>query len=495
MNRIWDAIRAPGAKGEISEAAPTQEVNVTAHPLGEISGNICTARPGDLVVGHNIHGFVPKAKSRLLDRWLDAAVRFAGSGPVIFSVMSGLLVWIFLAIRDGHSMQWAITISNVQAILSYIFDSLLMRQQLNEYDRDVRAGAFLRSRLHSQKRMLREIFASNRYQFLAADELEQLRLNMGDVKLPIENWLGRLSTYLSAILGNFITIGLFWVGVFVWLGFGHSLGWSVQWQLYINSATSALMLLIFAFLANVHERRSAHINNYLVAIFEIDSAIEVRLRTLTGDITLNPIVTIPAPTISRIQRAIFYYADLVGTLVGIALLITITVAWLAVGPVMSFNSNWWLLIGTYAGLVGMNDAFVLDNTQAKLNSYVDNAFEQVLFDDIYTPEQARTQGQKATINQRLSARMSSICSHPTTVVIGFLSIIGLLIGATAMEWTIIGQLLCNVPPSIIESFFMMVLITSNNMSDDKRRACLQAIYLHRLELSCWVKEVKLQGVE
>lgn len=500
MARVWDAIRAPGAKGEIAEAAPTQNISVIMNSLDEKSENICAGSPRDSLPD-NVTGFVPNAKARLLDRWLDVVVRFAGSEPVFLSLMSGLLIWAFLGIRFGHSMQWAVVISNIQAIVSYIFDSFLMRQQLNDYDRDIRAAAMLRSRIHSQKRMLREIVASNRYRLLTENELNQLSQTMGDAKLPTENWLGRVSTFLSAVLGHIVTVGLFWICIFVWIGFGNSLEWSDQWQLYINSATSALMLLIFAFLANIQERHGAHIEKCLDILFEVDSAVESQLRTITGDITPNPVVTVPAPNVGRLQRAIFYYADVVGTLVGIAILITVMAAWLAVGPVMSFNSNWWLLIGTYAGLIGMNDGFILDNVQSKLNSYVDDAFKEVyyddmgLFDDIHIPGQAEKQAQKTTISQRLSARMSRICSHPATIVIGFLSIIGLLIGATAMKWTMTGQLLCNVPPSIIESFFMMVLITSHNMSDDKRRADLQAMYLHRLQLLCWVKEVKLLGAE
>lgn len=57
--------------------------------------------------------------------------------------------------------------------------------------------------------------------------------------------------------------------------------------------------------------------------------------------------------------------------------------WICIGPLLPFSSSRWLLIGTYAGLVGMNDGFVL----------------------------------------------------------------GLVIGASAMGWTITGQLLCNVRPA------------------------------------------------
>ncbi|KAK3944997.1 Low-affinity iron/zinc ion transport protein fet4 [Diplogelasinospora grovesii] len=484
MTRIVEAIRAPGAKGEISDVAPTQLVTTSVVP-GE----------------KNITGFVIKAKDRLLDRCLDRVVRVSGSEPVFLTIVAGVLVWAFLGIRFGGLVDWAVSISDIQAIVSYIFDSFLMRQQLNEYERDVRVSVMLRSRNTSHKRMLREIVGSGRYDGMLTQtqlaELLQKDQSGTELLLPAENWIGRVSTFVSAILGHIITCGLYWVCIFIWIGFGQYCGWSDEWQLYINSSTSALMLLIFAFLANIQERHGAHIDKCLDALFQVDSAIEVKLRTVTGDTIPNPMVTIPAPKVGRIQRAIFYYADVVGTLVGIALLITVMTVWLAIGPVMSFNSNWWLLIGTYAGLIGMNDGFVLDNVQSRLHSYVDDAFAQVhfddlgLFDDIGAPEQAEEQDRRLTISQRLSMRMGAVCSHPATVIVGVLSIVGLIIGASAMKWTTTGQLLCNIPPSIIESFFMIILITGHNLSDHKRRDDLQNMYLRRLKLLSWAKGLKL----
>jgi low-affinity ferrous iron transport protein len=142
------------------------------------------------------------------------------------------------------------------------------------------------------------------------------------------------------------------------------------------------MLLIFAFLANSQVRRGAYINKCLATLFQTDSAIETHLRILRKNNIPNPAVAIPAPKVSRAQRAIFYYADLVGTLVGFGLLIAVLAVWLVIGPFMSFNSNWWLLIGTYAGLIGMHVGFVLENVQSRLYSYVNDAFETAHQDDL-----------------------------------------------------------------------------------------------------------------
>jgi low-affinity ferrous iron transport protein len=55
-----------------------------------------------------------------------------------------------------------------------------------------------------------------------------------------------------------------------------------------------------------------------------------------------------------------------------------------------------------------------------------------------------------------------------------------------MRCSFTGQLLCNVPPSIIESFFMMILITGHNVGDAERRVDLHNICVRRLKLTSYV---------
>ena len=60
----------------------------------------------------------------------------------------------------------------------------------------------------------------------------------------------------------------------------------------------------------------------------------------------------------------------------------------------------------------------------------------------------------------------------------------------------VGQLLCNIPPSIIESFFMMMfLITGHNINDARRRVDLRTnMYLRRLKLLAYVERLGLSAV-
>lgn len=185
----------------------------------------------------------------------------------------------------------------------------------------------------------------------------------------MENWLGRLSTAVSSYIGHIATVLAFWVCVFIWIGLGQYCGWSNTWQLYMNSASSAWMVFILAFLANIRERHDNYTTKCLEYIYEADAALEVRLRTATGDRIDNKTVVIPPPKRGRLQRGIDYYADLVGTLIGVAIMFFAMIIWVVIGPAMSFDSNWWLLIGTYAGVIGLNDGFVLRNVQNILGAY------------------------------------------------------------------------------------------------------------------------------
>lgn len=490
MNQIFNALRTPGARRTVEYAAPTQVVlNVDQDEKGEpINDSV-----------ENVNTYTVLTKTRLLDRWLDKVVQCSGSEFMFFTIILALLTWAFLGIPFGQSNDWQIVISDAQAIVNMTFDALLMRQQLNSYDSLMFVTACLRSRISSNKRMLRALIESGKYEKVKPTQFHQLQQTEFASELPAENWLGRISTAVSGFLGHIATVFAFWVCIFIWIGFGQYCGWSNTWQLYINSATSALMVFILAFLANIRERHSNYATKCLQHIYEVDTALELRLRSITGDRIENAPVVILPPKRSRIQRGIDYYADLVGTLVGIAILVLVMIIWVVLGPVMSFSSNWWLLIGTYAGLIGLNDGFVLRNVQNILGGYETAEFVQLTYDDkdmldvIGVTQLNEERVADNSLSCRISIAMGNFCSHEITVVLGVVTIIGLITGASAMGWSVTGQLICNVPPSIIESFFMMILITGHNVGDAKKRVDLHNIHLRRLKLISYVNTlVKLE---
>ncbi|KAK4998468.1 hypothetical protein LTR66_002303 [Elasticomyces elasticus] len=379
--------------------------------------------------------------------------------------------WAFLGIPFGQSNDWQVGISDAQANTNMIFDAFLMRQQLNAYDALMFVSASLRSRTSSNKRMLKCLVESGKYETSQPTPFQELQQTEFVSKLPLESWPGRLSTAVSYI-GHIATVFTFW--------------------LYMNSASSAWMVFILAFLANARERHNHYTTKCLEYIYEVDAALEVRLRNATGDKIQNETIVIPPPTRGMLQRGIDYYADLVGTLIGVAILFFAILIWVVIGPAMSFGSNWWLLIGTYAGLIGLNDGFVLRNVQNTLGGYEKAQFVLLIDDDkdmlaligvIQLDEELVADN---SLSCRISVAVGNVCAHEITVVLGAVLIMGLVIGTSAMGWSVTGRLLCNVPPSIIESFFMMVLITGHNIGDAKKRVDLHNIYLRRLKLTCYV---------
>lgn len=485
MSGFMNILRSPGAREEVKGVAPTQQLDALQDD-GISDSKAVNA------------GYTTQEKQRRLDRWLDWVVHMSGSASVFLVILAGLLTWALVGIKYHNVLDWQIIISDVQAILSYLFDSLLMRQQLNSYATSLDVCAQLLSRASSNNRMLAALvakFDETDLKYLTVLS-EQFQGDGFESELPKESWYGQISTFCSEVLGHILFVAVFWISIVIWLAFGPANGWSDAWQLDMNSATSAVMVLVFSFLANIRELHHDYSLKCLQATFRVDSALEGKLRLLTGDSLENDIVVIDAPKTSPVQRVINYYADVVGTLVGIAILIVVTVVWIAIGPVMHFSSNWWLIIGTYAGLVGLNDGFVLRNVQARLNDHELLEFakidthDAVMFETINMPIRPKDFTDRRTITYRVSTVMKNICAHEITVVIGFLFIVSLLCGESAMGWNTTGQLLCNVPHSVVETFLMVILLTGHNFSEARRRADLRAIYERRLKLFAFVNTVQ-----
>lgn len=443
-------------------------------------------------------GYRVNASPRLVDRWLDKFVRFAGSAPVFLVIVSGLLTWALMGIRFGDSDVWVAAISDVQAILCYVFDSLLMRQLLREYTEQREAMVKIQSRCNSHYRML--LTVKNK---LGSDGIRQVSekcqaepLQPLDHGLRTQTLFARCIIFSAKRFGHIITVGMYWVCIFIWLGFGPKCDWSNRWQLYINDATSALMVLVFAFLACLRECYADYTNTCLDAIFRLDSTLEGELRLLSEDDTPNPVEVDVPPKENYLQKVLYYYADIIGTLVGILFLVAVIITWVAVGPVFQFNNTWWLLIGTYAGLVGLFDSFVLRNVQSKVHQntksqvYQLEALDTALFAGLSVPIPAVKDLKAPSLSRRVSRKMDAISSHLLMVVAGFIVTIGCLIASSAMRWSLTGQLISNVPPSIIETFFMLILITGQNDAEAGARVDLTNIYFRRQRLLAFMKHAK-----
>ncbi|PYI14505.1 Low affinity iron permease [Aspergillus violaceofuscus CBS 115571] len=451
-------------------------------------------------LNNEVSGLRARRSPKLVDRCLDVMVRVSGSVPVFLIILAGLLTWALLGIRFGNVSVWIASISDVQAMLCYVFDSFIMRQLLRQYSDQREALVELQSRSHSHQRMLADVRKKLGRGGVCqvAEKCNAERPESVDYSLNTQSLLVRGIMYSARALGHVLSSLLFWVCVVIWLGFGPHCNWSDRWQLYINDATSALMILVFAFLACLRERYADSSNASLDTIFRLDSTLEMKLRCLTKDDLPNPMVVDPLPKENILQVVIFYYADIVGTLVGLMLLVLVIIVWAAVGPVLHYDSSWWLLIGTYAGLVGLFDSFVLRNVQSKVHQYIKGQMTMVLHADaalltelsLATDDTAGSNAQRPSLSQTVSRWMDAVTSHTLMVMAGFLLTIGCVVASSAMKWSLTGQLISNVPPSIIETFFMLILINGQNDAEASAQMDLDDLYHHRQWLLSFTRHAK-----
>lgn len=476
MNTLATFFCSIGARGAVCEAAPTHL------PLSQKDETDATIKSMS----------INTVKVKRLDRWLDKVVAASGSNTVLFCTVAALLGWALAGIKFSQNTGWQVGISDAQAIINMVFDAFLVRQQLNAHEQGLVVACHLQSRTLSHKRMLRTLSHMEKPQ-----QVDSPQRDTSDTRadLPTEDMIGRICNAVSEFMGHTATVIAYVICIIVWLAFGHYCHWSDVWFFYINTSTSALMVFMLALLANDRERHEQYLSQCTTRIMAVDTELELVLRDITKNTIENEAVVIEAAAVSKLQRAINFYADLVGTLLGIALLTLIMVVWVVLGPVMKFDANWWLLIGTYAGLIGMNDGFVLKNLSNVCARYEDKHYEQQILDDadlvaiIGAPSSQASETQSVTrADVRFSIAMGNFCSHEYTVAVGLVSILGLLLVASLMRWNELGQIICNVPPSIIESFFTLILITGHNIGDKQRRANLQSIYQKRLDLISHVKQ-------
>ncbi|KAJ5930083.1 hypothetical protein N7466_005576 [Penicillium verhagenii] len=475
---------------DVEGVAETQVVSISGE--GKREDIMMTAEE------ENLMGYKTKAASRLVDRGLDVLVRVAGSAPIILFIVVGLLLWAFLGIRFGTSDVWVAIISDVQAILCYVFDSFLLRQLLREYTEQCTVMVEIKSRSNSHRRMFAMVKEkmgqeeTSRVANICKDEpLHSLDYSMSDQSLFSQWIISSAKTF-----GHLITVGMYWVCIFIWLGFGPSCDWSPRWQLYINDATSALMVLVFAFLACLRECYANYTGTCVNAIFKLDASLEQELRRLTHDTLPNTTEVIERPKEGYLQVVVYYYADIIGTLAGIIILVLVIVAWAAVGPVFKFNNTWWLLIGTYAGLIGLFDSFILRNVQGKVHEYLSRQIrvleqgDEPMFAALTMPIPSAHDLERPSLTRRVSRKLDSISSHLLMVGAGLLLTIGCIVASSALHWSLTGQLISNVPPSIIETFFMLILITGQNDAESKARVDLTNIYYRRQRLLSFVKHAR-----
>ncbi|KAI7904041.1 low-affinity Fe(II) transport protein [Cokeromyces recurvatus] len=482
-SRFYNAVSSPGRRTRIEVAAPTQFISKIKYEDNSI-GFLKTVGEEHT---NEIIFYSPEEKKPLASRLFDSVTQYAGSRVTFLLTLFILGVWGVVGIILGAPENWQIVMQDGSSIQCYISDTLLIRQQHNHCYKLLSTLSQIRSRSVTITR----IFHSSHLSHVDTEVVDYMKIkdNVGDaVELPVENWFDRCCNWVSWAVGSMASLALYWGGVFAWVGVGDMLGWSDLWQLYINTAVAVELTFTSMFLQNTCRRHMEYLEKCLKNIIETDISLEVLLRKALDDNQPNPTISVDPPKVSRGIRAIDYYGDVVGTGIGAFISVCVFIIWLSIGDIMNWNDNWWLIIGTYTGLVGFIDGFVLRNIYFRLDLWLDEHFDYIkkadegLYQYLNISLPTKPVEKNNSIITTVSNWMGYICALPHAVLASVFIVVGLLGVASGMKWSETGQLLCNTPTMIIEGFLLIVLIQAHNMSDLKRRVQLHDILLRRLKL-------------
>ncbi|TGO09151.1 hypothetical protein BTUL_0177g00100 [Botrytis tulipae] len=440
---------------------------------------------------------------------LDIVTKAAGSNWVFVAMMAIMLVWVTFGLINGTTDTWQIVMQNASSIQVYLTDILLLRQASNASKSLLTTLAELQSRNQTSERLLRQLPSCQwmethknpaekllKYNEPVESSADDILITSGGGDISKARYMWNSTCRIVAKgLGSIWAYILYWIGIFFWVGIGPLFQFSDTWQLYVNTATAVALTFTSVFLQNIQQQQEDNLEQCLEYALRVDSEVEWRLREITNDYQPNPIFEIPAPTIGRIERSIDIFADVMGSAVGLLITLIVTIVWIAVGPILDFNDNWWLIIGTFTGLVGFIDGFVLRNVYYRDEKVAEVQFEKIAESDdrlldllnILSPYQTPTKPRN--FSTRASATAGEFCALSGVSVASVGVVFALIATASIMKWSETGQLLCNTPTMIIEGFLLLILIQAHNIANAARGADFQSLLKHRLLLNHYVCEL------
>ncbi|KAF4624647.1 hypothetical protein G7Y89_g13523 [Cudoniella acicularis] len=352
-------------------------------------------KPQSTLESPNHRNLLPRRDNlRQKTKCLRQDYQAAGSSTVFFVMLAIILAWVILGIVYGTTDTWQILMQNGSSIQVYISDILLIRQQQNAARVLMTAMAEIQSRGNTCERLLRQI-PDCQWMETHKEAPKQLTVNGRLIDDEVEESLymatGRPSRFqyvwskmchgTAKALGSLYAYIFYWIGIFAWVGIGELFSFSNTWQLYVNTATAVALTFTSVFLQNIQQQQEDKLESCLQYALKIDAEVEHRLRELTSDSKPNPIFEIAPRKRDWIERSIDGFADIMGSGVGVVLSLTVTIVWIAVGPTLEFSDNWWLIIGTFTGLVGFIDGFILRNMYYREEQDVNKQFQAVSFAD------------------------------------------------------------------------------------------------------------------
>ncbi|KAK8039394.1 hypothetical protein PG993_007805 [Apiospora rasikravindrae] len=428
----------------------------------------------------------PKRKTN----FLDTIVRAAGSRWALGITFLLLIAWGVWGIVGGPTDTWQVILQDVSSIQAYFSATLLLRQQQGSCKDILGRICSLISRGQSNERMLSALPSAERERLRTKKQV-RMRNEIFDSMQTKEDILDRVANAVSAAVGSLYFLAIYWAGIITWVVWGVPLQWSNTWQLYVNTATALQITVTTMFLQNIRKQHDKHLENCIENIGALDTEIEMELRLLTGDTTPNPVIASTPPTLNRMQKGIDIYAFIVGGSIGLTISAAVFTLWAAIGHQLEFDDNWWLIIGTYTGLIGFIDSFIMKNVDYRETELAKQHFQRLmeqdyqlfkLLDAEMPPAEGADENAKISLGLRLSNAVGDFCASTGASYAAVGSVVGLLIVASAMQWTETGQLLCNTPTMIVEGFLLIMLLQAHNFADGRRRLVHDDILRRRIAM-------------
>lgn len=488
----------------IFAAAPTQKPKALA-------GQFAVPLPV-YSVGNEKPEFISEGEISLADEvtsakklsLFDKITRGAGS-PIVFFVMLGAIgVWLVLRLIYGTSKlscptfwnsytkcpyyqwililiqyieekgetnnliddTWQIMIQNISSLQVYFTNILLIRQQQNANRSMITTLAEIQSRNVTCERLLGMI---PDYQWMEThkdapkqlmlngrpidDEVEELSFAVSDVKPTRFQYVWSKTCHAAAKgMGSLYAYVFYWICIFGWVGIGPMFQFSDTWQLWVNTGTAISLTITSMFLQNVQQQQEYILEKCLEYSLRIDAEIESRLRELTEDSKPNPIIEPPPPKPTNVEKGVDNFADVMGSGLGVALTMVVFIVWIAVRPVLEFGDDWWLIIGTFTGLVGFIDAFVLRNMYSREEKDAGKQFKVIADSDVRLLDRLNVPSPGCNVVVRLLALRIFVaigdgCGSQWATVGAVLFVIGLLVTATIMLWSTV-SCLCTIAIAI-----------------------------------------------
>ncbi|ROV87194.1 hypothetical protein VSDG_09934 [Cytospora chrysosperma] len=494
-NFFHDLRNAPEAQYITSAAAPTQfpsQESLTAPGkvvfLGSsksLSRNLSIESDVEKIQAQEAPhppGRTTKKKLNLL----DAVVKAAGSRWTLGFVLLLLVVWGVLGAIFGPTDTWQVILQDVSSIQAYTSATLLMRQQKNNTRSLIGRICGLISRSESNERMVGSLTMEQRANLRTSTH--RMRAEVIDSLHQKEDLIDKAANGVAKATGSLISSAIYWAGIIVWVAWGVPLHFSDTWQLYVNTATALEITFVTVFLQNIRSQHDKHLEKTVQGIEQLDTEIEMQLRLMTGDVTPNPTVTSQPAKLTKWEKGIDVYAFIIGGSIGIVISAVVFAVWLVVGDPMDFDDNWFLIIGTYTGLIGFIDGFILKNVDARETKMANMHFEKLVSQDskifslIGIELPASTVPLKTSLNMRISKTIGKWVESTCASYAAVGTVAALIVVASAMRWTETGQLLCNTPTMIVEGFLLITLLQAHNMADHKRRMTYEDILNRRLVL-------------